>query len=287
MRAFIAFSICLVAYGHVTVLAELEPKKAREYGLELALTDTVAAEWSEVIIGAPGLKGGRSLQELMEDYVWANDFYFRKIDGKSYDLRLVGAYWNSETTNSSVNTSWQLIIGKCIAKTSDGLTIVKGSSTGASLAIAGNAIPYDEGDEIRTLGLLAGNYQYRDKQGNERTIAKLHYGEPDWEAYWAAKRKLEMVQHRIEQQIYDSYDDPKNRKRGKLSGSERKAIEFQITRAEAGSAMAQYDLGVRYLKGNGLPLDENKAQGFLLKSANQGHGPAKAKLKEIEARSSP
>ena len=33
---------------------------------------------------------------------------------------------------------------------------------------------------------------------------------------------------------------------------ERKTIEFQIARAHEGSASAQYDLGMRYLSGNGV-----------------------------------
>lgn len=62
---------------------------------------------------------------------------------------------------------------------------------------------------------------------------------------------------------------------------ERKVVEFQKKRAAEGSAVFQYDLGIRYLNGQGVEKDEVLAREWLAKSAAQGHLPAQRKLREL------
>ena len=60
-----------------------------------------------------------------------------------------------------------------------------------------------------------------------------------------------------------------------------RTISFERKNAEQGSPWAQYALGVRYLKGDGLEPDETKAREWLEKAAKKGDSRAKKKLEEI------
>ena len=62
----------------------------------------------------------------------------------------------------------------------------------------------------------------------------------------------------------------------------RKTIEFQKKRAEAGAPSAQYDLGMRYLTGDGLEKDPKLARKWLYSSATNGNSQAVKKLKELK-----
>lgn len=64
--------------------------------------------------------------------------------------------------------------------------------------------------------------------------------------------------------------------------AQRKAVEFQKKRAAEGSESAQYELGVRYLKGDGVEKDEATGRKWLAESAKNGYGPASKKLEELD-----
>jgi hypothetical protein len=61
----------------------------------------------------------------------------------------------------------------------------------------------------------------------------------------------------------------------------RKTVEFQKKRAEEGSESAQYELGVRYLKGEGVEKDEATGRKWLTMSAQNGYAPATRKLEDL------
>lgn len=61
----------------------------------------------------------------------------------------------------------------------------------------------------------------------------------------------------------------------------RKTVEFQKKRAEAGAPSAQYDLGMRYLKGDGVEKDLDLAKKWLNASATNGNSQAIKKLEEL------
>jgi len=62
----------------------------------------------------------------------------------------------------------------------------------------------------------------------------------------------------------------------------RKTIEFQKKRAAEGSPSAQYELGLRYLNGDGVEKDEAVGLKFLEDSAKQDYTLAKKKLEELK-----
>jgi TPR repeat protein len=62
----------------------------------------------------------------------------------------------------------------------------------------------------------------------------------------------------------------------------RRTLEFQRKRAEAGASYAQFDLGVRYLKGDGVEKNMTTARGWLERAAGNGHTQARKRLQELE-----
>ena len=67
------------------------------------------------------------------------------------------------------------------------------------------------------------------------------------------------------------------------SKSERDLIAWQTKRATDGSDSAQYDLGIRYLTGNGVPANPKTAREWLEKSAKSGNVKAVKKLEELKS----
>lgn len=61
----------------------------------------------------------------------------------------------------------------------------------------------------------------------------------------------------------------------------KRTIEFQKKRAEQGSAVAQFDLGKRYLTGDGLEKNLQEARKWFEAAAKQGHTGAAARIEEV------
>jgi len=61
------------------------------------------------------------------------------------------------------------------------------------------------------------------------------------------------------------------------------ALDFNQTQrlANQGDASAQYNLGVMYYKGDGIPQDRSKATEWFEKAANQGHTKAQYNLEAM------
>ncbi|MHC1763531.1 MAG: hypothetical protein AB9869_04375 [Verrucomicrobiia bacterium] len=70
--------------------------------------------------------------------------------------------------------------------------------------------------------------------------------------------------------------------RAEKEATTRRVVEFQKKRATEGSASAQYELGTRYLKGDGVEKDEAVARKWLESSAKAGYDPAIKKLQELD-----
>lgn len=58
----------------------------------------------------------------------------------------------------------------------------------------------------------------------------------------------------------------------------RPSLESTRERAETGSAVAQYELGQRYLAGDGIAADASTGFNWLQRAAEQGHSPAQFSL---------
>jgi hypothetical protein len=66
------------------------------------------------------------------------------------------------------------------------------------------------------------------------------------------------------------------------SAQNQRVIEFQTKQAEAGSPQFQYEVGIRYLKGDGVLQNEERGRNWLLKSAKQGNNAAYATMKNTD-----
>lgn len=65
---------------------------------------------------------------------------------------------------------------------------------------------------------------------------------------------------------------------------EQRIINFQRQNAASGNPSAQYDLGMRYLRGNGVDKDESQAMEWLKLAAQNGDGRAKKELATLQAK---
>jgi len=65
---------------------------------------------------------------------------------------------------------------------------------------------------------------------------------------------------------------------------EQRIIEFQKQNAISGNRSAQYDLGMRYLKGDGVEQDDALALQWLKNAAQAGHSRAEKELPALEKR---
>lgn len=61
----------------------------------------------------------------------------------------------------------------------------------------------------------------------------------------------------------------------------KRTVEFQKKRAEAGSPSAQYDLGVRYITGDGVEKNLATARKWITAASTNGHFYASKKLVEL------
>ena len=65
--------------------------------------------------------------------------------------------------------------------------------------------------------------------------------------------------------------------------TDHKVVQFLMRQAAKGSATSQYELGRRYLEGDGVEMDGEAALSWLEKSADMGYTPAIQKLEEIHS----
>jgi len=63
----------------------------------------------------------------------------------------------------------------------------------------------------------------------------------------------------------------------------RRVLESQFVRAGEGSESAQFDVGMRYLSGDGVAKDADLARTWLTEAALNGHSKAAKKLAELDA----
>jgi TPR repeat protein len=75
-----------------------------------------------------------------------------------------------------------------------------------------------------------------------------------------------------------------NSEKAKIEKEEllKRTVAFEKEQAAAGSPTFQYELGVRYLTGDGVEPDLTEAKNWLTKAAKNGNKDAVAKLEELK-----
>jgi hypothetical protein len=74
---------------------------------------------------------------------------------------------------------------------------------------------------------------------------------------------------------------PDNRTRADTKAVEARVLKWQQELAEEGNAYGEYQMGLRYRDGNGVPRDLNKAREWLKKAADQGDTDAASLLANL------
>jgi TPR repeat protein len=67
------------------------------------------------------------------------------------------------------------------------------------------------------------------------------------------------------------------------AGIEKRVLAFQQQRAREGSASAQYDLAMRYLKGDGVEKDVQRARQWLTTAAKGSSPEARRQLEQLDS----
>lgn len=67
---------------------------------------------------------------------------------------------------------------------------------------------------------------------------------------------------------------------------DQRILNFQRQNAASGNPSAQYDLGMRYLRGNGVEQDDAQAMEWLKLASQNGDGRAKKELAELQTKAS-
>lgn len=96
----------------------------------------------------------------------------------------------------------------------------------------------------------------------------------------AAEREA-VTRRKMEEIAKREADEAATEEARKKKQQDARTVTFLRERAKKGSASAQYRLGLRYLKGEGVPLNRPEALRLLRAAAEQGDRSAKAKLKEL------
>lgn len=244
-------------------------------GLVLNAQNAEVEKLSSLIIGVPGLRDPRPTELVMKHYMKVG--FFRKVEGVTYDLRSFEA---SRRPNSFVGRrppqldDWGTVSGKVISVTSEGVLLLKLNN---SVIFVTGALPGEPVDGRYFWDIYAkhtGAYQYTSVAGALKTVPLYDCGTEDYDAFQKAFDILTKGAIAFKEAEHKALTE-------KLSAADVKALEFQVKRAQEGSASAQYDLGIRYLDGKGVERNEDKALEWLKKSAAQDNIPAKQKLKEL------
>lgn len=267
-------------------VAEPEEEYALPEEAEVGAAEPDDFDYSDLLIGRSGLETKRKWKELESYYI--SPIYFRIHEGQAYDLRPVVALYRGELKTSSPELTslflkWKQVRGKVISTIDGGVIVYDRFDQTAFLEMPSSLSEvYVDGKNVNAVAAKVGIYQYTSVTGALRTVDRYAYGQLDHAAYDAAVEKVDRAVAKREQRIKEAHAEAAAQKQNRLNEADRKALEFQIKRAESGSASAQYDLALRYLEGKGVEVDTAKARLWLQKSAAQDYGPAKKKLLELE-----
>jgi hypothetical protein len=139
-----------------------------------------------------------------------------------------------------------------------------------------------DGNPVACFARENGRYQYVSVLGGGKTIPSFDYGSipPKAEidaALESSKRIEELRQERIRNAVQVHQSAAKQ----KLHEADRRLLAFQMQQATNGNPSFQYELGLRYLSGNGVQGNTNEALRWLREAARRGYKPAEEKLKNI------
>jgi predicted heme/steroid binding protein len=209
---------------------------------------------------------------------------YRIVEGKVYDV--------------SHNVLWKHIDGECLTVLSDGIILQEMKTNRVYKTTRGSLTPN------QSVGAYAGpaaSYVASETREPGKRIFLRNYPSSLWPTTGKWIQGLAMQtgvfqrgNETLEQWDYGVDYTPQPRKltpeevaAAKTEADRKKAVgdaaalRFYQEQAEKGDAYGQYRMGIRYLKGDGVPKDLAKARDYLSKAAAQGNKEAAAELAKL------
>lgn len=124
------------------------------------------------------------------------------------------------------------------------------------------------GDRIYSFGLPAGFTNWNSNRIPIYDVGKLL---PEAEG-----------RRRMAENAWAAREQSEKARQDERAAVEARTVEFLKTRARDGSAEASYDLGKRYLSGQGVKKDIEEAKRHFNRAAEQGHQAARTELERLE-----
>jgi TPR repeat protein len=223
--------------------------------------------------------------------VYFNNQYIKKDDAKALEAWISASYSGSKIAPLSVGLMYFLGEGTAINKEKACEWFLRGALLGDASAQAtagacyytGQGFPQNLPEALKWLSLAAKNgnknaqfllaEMYSDGQGVELnlSVAKEWYEKSAKQGHEGAQKKLD--------KLNSSWDMPyKQLTVADVAGKVIDGDAYFVSAAnsaQSGDAKAQFELGVMYFKGFGMPQDYMKALDFFEKASNQGHERAK------------
>lgn len=142
-----------------------------------------------------------------------------------------------------------------------------------------------DGDFLTCFAVKAGTISYKNALGVERTVRAYDYGTKPTssqiaELDLAAKKKGEAFDKAMSSQASAARAVVEAKK----ASASAKVLKFHQDLAAKGDAYGEYQMGLRFLNGDGVGKDLGKAREMFIKAAAQGHQSAKDQLLKLPSK---
>ena len=118
-----------------------------------------------------------------------------------------------------------------------------------------------------------GTFTYTSVSGASTTVHQLSYGEPCDAPLPPQPTAQQVSDQRAQSEL-------------KASQAADRVLKFHQELADKGDPYGEYQMGLRYLKGDGVEKDPRKAREMFVKAAAQGKEEASAELEKLSAKAS-
>lgn len=216
-------------------------------------------------------------------------FPFRLFDNTVVDFRTLG--YAIKRGMIAFDDEWQVLGGLVVDQRDEGVLLrldQRYFPAGGQVFIVG--YPREsELQENQGLGVIVKAIESREVElkGGQKIIVKAYdFGLTPSPKMIEVVQEQAMVRDRINREAKNAIarkkaDEESAKVERKKAENDRRAVAYLRKRMKDGSASAQYSLGLRYLKGAGVPESREEGIRLLKAAAEQDHNTAKRKLKEL------
>ncbi len=206
------------------------------------------------------------LKPLLAPKSWTDPSLLRIVNGVVYDLK---PECDRTARGLDPRPPWEVLTGRIIqARLGEGslLMVERGKRRGHTVYVKGpDHGKWLDGARINDAFCYIGAHRYEAGSGKLLTAAAFDYGAKPTAAQLA---QLEEQQRLQSEQLAEKKRLEELRKK---EDQDARTLEFLQGRAKQGSAAAACSLGIRYLKGDGVPVDTDLARKWLSTAAAGGN----------------